>query len=504
MRKCLFGVVICGAALSLGAAEGAPRASACVAEPSPACVLDLAVEAAGRIEEAAARDLVLQGIATAFAEVGAVKRALETAALVSSPYYRAPALGAAGASRFRSGYQGTARRIFETAVETALLIEAARARGRVLKDIAEARAAAGDLDGARATIERIKFATARVEALQGLAAALGRSGALSAARETLDRARHIALAPDIRAAHPEALAKLAHAQIESGDFDGALASARAIDWIAMRASVLRVLAAALARTGDTSGAMALARDLEDKSARASVLEAVATALVERGEDSAARPVYAAALDAARAADSPGWRAVALAGVARGMAVGGAATTAREAFEEALGEARAIDSSGARAGVLRKICGALIKANYLDQALATARTIGPDAIRAGALRAVAAAQNPVRSGQTFGAAIDAAMKLEDPVNRAWLMGDIAAAWARAGNTESALATADTIQDRGGRVKALRDVALALIETGHAAPARRALAEALATALAIEAPSARAWALHAVGTALIQVP
>ena len=120
-------------------------------------------------------------------------------------------------------------------------------------------------------------------------------------------------------------------------------------------------------------------------------------------------------------------------------------------------------------------------------------------RAWALAGVAAAL--ARAGDAD-EAVAAAERVEEPWSRAQVLAEVAEALARAGHADEALAAAERVEEPWSRARVLARVAEALARAGETDRARQVADNAASTAERIEAPQDRAWALAGVAEALAQ--
>ena len=267
------------------------------------------------IEDGGWHAQALCAIAGAQAAAGDIEGALASArSIEDAVYVRAQALIAIAGAQAAAGD-------IEGALASARSIEDADRCAQALIAIAGAQAAAGDIEGALASARSIEDleptdlerhyqsaneiedarAAWRDEALCAIAEAQAAAGDIEGA---LANARSIEESVYVRA---QALVAIAGAQAAAGDIEGALASARSIEDLeptdlerhyqsaheikdalaTQRAEALRAIAEAQAAAGDIEGALASAQSIEESVySRAEVLIAIAKAqMTPRGPGS---------------------------------------------------------------------------------------------------------------------------------------------------------------------------------------------------------------------------
>ena len=308
-----------GALATIGIEDGGWHAQAlCAIAGAQATAGDIegALASARSIEDAVyVRAQALCAIAGAQATAGDIEGALASArSIEDAVYVRAQALIAIAGAQAAAGD-------IEGALASARSIEDADRCAQALIAIAGAQAAAGDIEGALASARSIEDleptdlerhyqsaneiedarAAWRDEALCAIAEAQAAAGDIEGA---LASARSIEESVYVRA---QALIAIAGAQAAAGDIEGALASARSIEDLeptelerhyqsaheikdalaTQRAEALRTIAEAQAAAGDIEGALASARSIEESVySRAEVLIAIAKAqMTPRGPGS---------------------------------------------------------------------------------------------------------------------------------------------------------------------------------------------------------------------------
>ncbi len=353
-------------------------------------IFRLAVLALRRRPLTYARADIAARIAAVWACIGRVNSAVDLAAGIDDPTWRAEALGEVAVALAKAGQAG----------------QAADAAGQAL------RAAA-----------RVAQPERWAEVLGEVAVALAKAGQAGQAADVAGQALRAAAAiadPERRA---EVLGEVAVALAEGGqagqaaDVAGqALQAAAAIGHPMWRAEVLGEVAVALAKAGQAAQAVQAAADVTHPGQRAWVLSEVAVALAEAGQ-------AAQALQAAAAIADRGRRARVLGEVAVALAKAGQAGQPADAAGQALRAAAAIADRGQRDGVLGEVAVALAEAGQAAQALQAAAAIADRGQRAQMLSETAAAL--AKAGQAA-QALQAAAAIAHPEQRARALGALLSA------------------------------------------------------------------------------
>jgi hypothetical protein len=323
-------------------------------------------------------------------------------------------------------------------------------KNMVLRGIAAARAAAGDVEGVRrAESAAILSGDIANKFLHEIARAQVKSGDIAAAEKSF--AEYIRSMPDSGAstdAASQAAASVAAAQLEFGDLTGVLSSAARV---------------------------------RDGAAQATILAGAAKAQAEHGDRAAATATIAKALAAAQAyRDLYGYdKSRAFLEIAR-------AQSALGDFHGAQDTTRQVSDGFTKNQAFTAIAIAQARAGDVSGALQTANSITNDAAatnREDAIKEIAVAQ--ADAGNIAGARSTLA-QLPAGYDTNTVAAAIAVAHARAGDYKAALATSDQLpeSDRRAwalRIFAVRGIARVQSEAGDAAGAREWIATLNAPAL-----------------------
>lgn len=353
-----------------------------------------------------------------------------------------------------------------------------------LRDIAEGQAVGGRAAEALAAAEIIPDLTKKTEAYAAVGDLLARHGRKDAAATAV--ARMLALADDLGdpVQRVQFRAKAATVLALAGDEAGAGRELAAAERLARDETppqavgrALRHVAAAMAELRDTERAMAILKDVPDESDRVTVLMTTATRQADAGD-------AAAALAIADSIEEVRYRAVVLGRIAVAQARAGDTAAADTTIETALAAVDRIKMPYARSYAVAKIALSLADIGAgntaaFDRAAETAERIGDAQMRAQTLWTVAAAR--ARAGDTDGAAKtealaeDATAAIKSTVNRVWMFGDVALQRAFEGSPEAAwrafdrgLAAAETVTNAWGRARVLARLAQTLVHLVAAAP------------------------------------
>ena len=397
---------IVASAPALEGRAGTTNAAACFAAPTPACLLDEAQRSAVAVKKAEFRDWALGEIATARAAAGDGAAALAAAKALSDPRLIIVAFGR----------------------------------------IAEAQASAGDDAGARRTARAIPGSVARAEALIAVAKAQIARGDKSAAGETV----YDAVSELVVIIEPTQLASLygdvAGLQARLGDTEGALASldkaldaAQATPSAGGRDQALGLIAVAMAGIGRIAHALDIVATIKEPRFRTSTLIVATAAQAEAGDYDRSRATIAAIVDAR-------YRVVGLEKLARAQARAGAGRAALATLARAQAVSDGLDYSYARAFGLSLVARAQAALDAPAEARRSIALIDDAALRARALWSLAEAETRLGDGaaavRSEARAFDAADRIDDPLDRVWLLSEIAIERSRAADA----GTAQSVFDR----------------------------------------------------------
>lgn len=382
---------ICSIALAAALATGAradEKIDACVASPSRACVLDLAVA-----EGAGAADPALHASIIAFVAAAQERAGLEDAA----------------------------------AANLARAIEETKALGKSQSDrprasIAAAKAEMGEFAAAEEEARSIKSVDRRITALVGVAMALQRQGraseaaadfeqAIGAAQSAPDKQRVIALVniarAEAKAGRDEAPATFDLArkaardghdaifaavvtmqQSEAGEFVQAFLAIQGLPEN-RRNMPLQALAIAEARAGKLEEAAAVAGSITYEPGQVAALAAVSVGESRASQSAPAIAHIKAAQQAADAITEPDLRGEAEAAIAGAQAAAGLFEEAKAGLEAARQESELEHDAGGRYSTTATIALALARAGRVPEAIETALRQSSPGAKISSLIAIAA-------------------------------------------------------------------------------------------------------------------
>ena len=269
-----------------------------------------------------------------------------------------------------------------------------------------------------------------------LAVGLAREGEADAANAALEQAMRLVRSPEAGSNRESLLSEIATTLAEMGRVDEALRLLEEVEDIRHHPPVLLAAAKVQAQAGDGEQAITTVSELDEDRYRALILSKIAVAQYRTGAHSEA---------------------------ARTMAQAIAATSRIDASRQTYPKDYA----------LSQIALAMVTIDALPQAVSLAREITDRRLRADVLWTAAAAYS--RRGDTAAAdktairANDAIAAIRSPLDRAWVLSNLARTHAAAGDREAAqrafdqaLATARDITSPWARTQALTKVAATLIE------------------------------------------
>ena len=407
----------------------------CFATPTAQCILEEAIESAKGIHRSQFNDWILGEILVIQVKAGMGEHALATVRKIGDPRLIMPALRNISRAQSEMGDIAAAK-------ATAELIPGVLYRAEALSTVAAAQASAGDIEAARATAARVRISLRRVR----------------------DRGRVVSILADAAVVLGLAGAR----DIAKTLVDAALAAADKIRRKEDRRSAFSRIVVALADMGRPEGALMMLDQVPESVERRPAVVAIATSLARAGH-------HERALEAARSIDGPRYRALVLARIGLAQGESGDASRALQTMELARAEIEAMDETLGypRAYAMSRLSQALVEIGEISTGFETANDIEIDRLRAHAMWTVAAAQ--ARAGETVEARRSEALSLESvdavasPLDRAWLLSNIAISHARAGNHGAALKAfrraldvAKSIEVAWARAQALGKVAATLVE------------------------------------------
>lgn len=394
------------------------------------------------------------------------------------------ALGEILVSQARAG-------LTEDAMLTARRIRDPRLIMVALRDIAEARAAAGMNAEALEAAHIIPNIEKRIQAITAVAGIQLRRDQKAVAQETI--AQTAGLLPEVEnvVRRISLRARAAVILARSGDIEEAGAVMAAAEAEARgrlkqseKGMALRYVASALADMELPDQALRLLGDIQSDSERTSVLVSAANAQARAGD-------AAAALATADTIDAVRFRTLVLGRIALAQARNGDAEAAEATLQAALAAGGAIKAPFARSFAISRIALAMVRLSQPEtdvseppanapsrppnfaRAVETAARIGDNRLRAHTLWAIAAAQR--RAGDRDGASLTeakaekAAAAIVSKLSRVWMYGEMAENFARRRHADlaweaffRAIKAARAIENPWGRSRAMARLAGALIE------------------------------------------
>ena len=278
--------------------------------------------------------------------------------------------------------------------------ETGSSRDSALRYVAEGMASCGRFDAAEAVAAAIRTpldrSFDRSMAYEAIAVARAAAGDVAGARKVA------ALTNDPRD-QARAESRMARARLRAGDVAGAIAIADGITDPTERDFAYNAIATVQAAAGDVAAAKATAAKIGWASERAEALAAVAVAQARAGDAPGAHETAAAAREAAADEDVSRDRAELFARIGTALGLASDAEGGKACFAEARAAADKLDAkltydACVRSGLMAKIVSAQAEVGDLDAARATMEAMdgtGYDADKAEACRAIAAAE--VRRG-----------------------------------------------------------------------------------------------------------
>jgi tetratricopeptide (TPR) repeat protein len=351
------------------------------------------------------RETVLRGIAGAQSEEGRFDAALETAALIADGYLRTAAWRQIAVARARAGDREAAGRLL----------------GKVLQEVAS-------------------FKNVRVEAMIATAEAQAQIGDVPGGLKT-------AMAVEILSGRSEALRNIALVQAKGGDHAGAIETAGAIADEKVMAQALRGIAVARAEKGDRDGALQTAAGIRDPYLKAGALRRIAVTPAMLKDRAAALAILKQALDSAGAIQGGNEKADALGGITMAFLaagdVNGALKTVALIERAVAGKPHAEVAATTRSKVLRAIAIAQAQAGDSPRSLQTAGSIAIPYMQASALAEVAVAQvergDRIAAEATLRKAVQVSSAIREFSAKAPALLGIAQAYAKVGDRAAATKT-----------------------------------------------------------------
>jgi len=325
-----------------------------------------------------------------------LKQAAEAAHSINDPSWKVWMLASVGQAQARAKEKDASAKTFADAIEAAKRI-AGSERGNHLIDVAEARAQAGDIKGAKETVDLIEDD-----------GNLGRR--------------------DV------ALSRIAIAQAAAGDLKGAEDTITSVSSDPWKGEALQALTAAQAKAGKIKEAARTAEDITDDLNRVVALLTLARAHRTAKDDKAAAKWLQDArkvVEGIEENEKSDTRAVADGALAEALAEAGEVRGARKL-------AGAIKKAMWKWSAVERVAAAQAKAGNYKGALETAGTIEDEPGKESAIKEVVSAQ--LRAGDRKGA-LKTFEALKRPYWRAEALIEVARAQAKAGDAAAARKTFD---------------------------------------------------------------
>ncbi len=409
---------------NVGTAPRALDADACFTTPEPACLIQLALASAARIEKPDLRDWALSHVVEAQARAGLKAEAIETARTIADPRSVIAAVGAIAVALARSGETEEATKFAERVPDQTL-------RDKALRAVAEGQVIGGNPAAAAATASRIKSAAERVPALLAAARGLAAANQTDAANRLLREAGVLLATLKTGAMRDFATGEFAVLEAEFHQVAQGKTTAIGIADKTERTRALAEIAVVEARSGASTDAMATFKSAQD----------TLTYSVDRPD--------------CQHADAR----LAIAGASLGN------------HDGAMRVVRTLRPGYTQSFAHREVAIATARAGAPDKAEQIALSIPQPRIRLEAMIGIVEARRA--SGDIAGAleteerAVALVHSLENPIERAFALIDLAMLAARAGSIENAnsalkeaTAIARTLDDSFGRTRSLSRIATAL--------------------------------------------
>ena len=406
-----------------GTAARAGDAETCFTTPEPACLITLALASAQRIEKEDLRDWALSHVVEAQACAGLRADALETARSIADPRSVIAAVGAIAVALANSGQTEEATKAAERVPDRTL-------RDKALRAVAEGQVTGGNPVAAAATAKRISAAAERVPALVAAARGLAAAGKASAADGLRD----------------EAVAALA--SLKTGS---------------MRDFVSGELAVLEAELGRAGRGKTIAGEIDDKTKRTRALAEIAVVEIRSGaRDDARATLKSAEATLTCAVDRPECQHAHARLAIAGAELGG--------YDAAMRVVQTLRAGYTQSFAHREVAIATARSGAADEAERIALSIPQPRVRLEALLGIA--ETRAEKGDASGAhetgarAMTLAHTLENPIERAFALIDLALIAARRGDNtangtlKEATDIARALDDPFGRSRSLSRIATAL--------------------------------------------
>ncbi len=415
--------VVVGATPDLAALKA--RAERCYRAPEPACLIVEAEVAAENVEKDNLRDWALSDITRAQARIGQPEEALRVARAISDPRSVIAALSGIAVALARAGRT-------EEALAAAQQVPDAALRDKALRAVAEGQLAAGRPDFAEVTVSLIEAPHERLPTLVSTA--------------------HSYLA-------------FGHDEVAHGLAMEAERLARSIKAELFREWALSEMASLMAAVGESAKANTMIAQIGSAKNRVQALCDIVVAELRGGREKRARQTLEVARSTMAAIARPADRQQARACLASSYA-------SLAEFDEALKQVRGIEFGYTHSFVLSRIVLAMVRSGDAAEAVRLAETIQDEKLRISTfvtMSGIARKRGDAPAAEKLGErAILFARDLKIPLDKSFVLADLATAQAAAGDFEAARATlkeavgiAAKIIDPWARARALSKAASSLV-------------------------------------------
>ncbi len=415
--------VVVGATPDLAALKA--RAERCYRAPEPACLIVEAEVAAENVEKDNLRDWALSDITRAQARIGQPEEALRVARAISDPRSVIAALSGIAVALARAGRT-------EEALAAAQQVPDAALRDKALRAVAEGQLAAGRPDFAEVTVALIEAPHERLPTLVSTA--------------------HSYLA-------------FGHDEVAHGLAMEAERLARSIKAELFREWALSEMASLMAAVGERAKANTMIAQIGSAKNRVQALCDIVVAELRGGREKRARQTLEVARSTMAAIARPADRQQARACLASSYA-------SLAEFDEALKQVRGIEFGYTHSFVLSRIVLAMVRSGDAAEAVRLAETIQDEKLRISTfvtMSGIARKRGDAPAAEKLGErAILFARDLKIPLDKSFVLADLATAQAAAGDFEAARATlkeavgiAAKIIDPWARARALSKAASSLV-------------------------------------------
>jgi peptidoglycan hydrolase-like protein with peptidoglycan-binding domain len=401
------------------------RAESCYQAPEPACLIVEAEHAAESVEKDSLRDWALSDVIQAQARSGQADQALRVARAINDPRSVIAALSGIAVALARAGR-------IEEALEAAQQVPDAALRDKALRAVAEGQLAAGRPDFAEVTVSLIEAPHERLP--------------------TLVSTSHSYLAHG-------------HDDVAHGLAMEAERLAESITAELFREWALSEMASLMAAVGESAKANIMISRIGSAKNRVQALCDIVIAELRNGRVKRARQTLEVAQSTLAAISRPAERQQARACLATSHA-------ALKEFDEALKQVRGIELGYTHSFVLSRIVLAMARSGQMVEAVRLAESIQSAKLRINTFVSMSAIAKRHGDGAVAASlgdqAVTLAQELTNPLDKAFVLADLATSQAAGGNRAAGQATlyeavsvAAKIADPWARARALSKAASALV-------------------------------------------